>query len=450
MYLLLKYLVKISLWFFYRKITVNGKENLVSEGPLLVAANHPNTLMDPLVISSLLSQRSGFVGKSTLVANGFVKWLFKQLHIIPIQRKVDSKPGMTPVDNSKAFEKCFEYLSKKGTILIFPEGTSIHEMKLRPLKTGTARIALEFESENQFNGKLMILPIALNYSEPAFFRSDLTINIGKPISVAAYQNLYQQDQIEAARKLTEELKERLESLIIITNHIEQEQLYKAIQNIYHLQLTKELEIKENTPEAFQISKEIANALAYFETNSPALYEEVETKITNYLRLVNTLNIQEGTIENSHSAFEKLIQKIWIPVYTFLFAPFYIAGLLTNYIPYQIPSRAARLITREPEYRASLMMLTGLLVFPLIYYGEFILFQKYISTVKWHGIVFFCMLPVLGFYALHFYAFLVWSKTKFFQLYSTKKRDEMYARLAGYRKEIVNLLNKAKISYQSRI
>ncbi|HWZ22522.1 MAG TPA: hypothetical protein VNW06_07690, partial [Cytophagaceae bacterium] len=66
-----------------------------------------------------------------------------------------------------------------------------------------------------------------------------------------------------------------------------------------------------------------------------------------------------------------------------------------------------------------------------------------------GLVFLFSLPLLGFFTLHYYAFLVWSKSKFFQLYSTKERALMYLRLAEYRNEIVGLLDKAKVLYQNR-
>jgi glycerol-3-phosphate O-acyltransferase/dihydroxyacetone phosphate acyltransferase len=449
LYQFLKLLIQTTLWFFYRDLKVNGKSDILSSGPLIVAVNHPNTLMDPLVVSSYLSQRTGFIGKSTLMANGFVKWLFKILHIIPIQRKVDAQNGQANTDNSKSFEKCYEYLGDKGTIVIFPEGNSFHEMKLRPLKTGTARIALEFEAKNDFKGGLKILPIALNYSDPALFRSDLTINVGKAISIAQYKEEYLKDPIETVRKLTDDLKNQLEKLILVANHPEQELLYKRIQNIYGEQLNKGLNLEEKSTTDFSVSKEISNALIYFEEQHPELYSKVDSKINQYTRLVDSLNIQEKILIENPKSWKRFFQRILIPFYMALFFPVYIAGLITNYLPYIIPSKIARMVSREIEYRAPVMMLTGLLVFPLFYYVECLLFQKFVSGITWHVLVFLFSLPLLGFYTLHYYSFFQWSKSKFFQLYMTKEKVEIYKRLASYRQEIIDLLENAKTLYQQR-
>ncbi|MCB0855874.1 MAG: 1-acyl-sn-glycerol-3-phosphate acyltransferase, partial [Bacteroidetes bacterium] len=136
LYTILKFLVKIGIRVFFRKIVVHGWENRPSEGPLIIAVNHPNTLMDPLLVAVMMKQRVGFLANASLFANKLVNQLFAILHTIPVYRKQDVAPG-EPIDNDETFGKVYEYLDKNGTIMIFPEGTSFSEMKLRKIKTGT-------------------------------------------------------------------------------------------------------------------------------------------------------------------------------------------------------------------------------------------------------------------------------------------------------------------------
>ncbi len=84
-----------------------------------------------------------------------------------------------------AFSKCHDYLEQRGTLLIFPEGTSYYELKLREIKTGTARIALSYEELKGFEGNLKIIPIALDYSDSIQFQKYGFYNGLSPITVDA-------------------------------------------------------------------------------------------------------------------------------------------------------------------------------------------------------------------------------------------------------------------------
>ena len=95
--------------------------------------------------------------------------------------------------------------------MIFPEGTSISERRLRPLKTGAARIALGAEARHGFKLGLQVVPVAINYFDPSRFRSDVLLNVAPPIRVATYAAAYARDPDEAADQLTEAIRVALAS-----------------------------------------------------------------------------------------------------------------------------------------------------------------------------------------------------------------------------------------------
>jgi 1-acyl-sn-glycerol-3-phosphate acyltransferase len=242
MYILLKLIVKLALKVFYTDIHVQIKGQIPTNGPLIVVSNHPNTFMDPIVIASVLPQQVYFLTNGSVFKNSLIGWLLGKMHMIPIYRKEDVN-GPTP-DNRASFARCFDFLARKGTLLIFPEGSSVHERRLRKLKTGTARIALGAEAEHNFALGVQILTIGLNYSDPIRFRSELFINVDAPIQVATYEAAYHNDPVEAVNQLTEEMRVRLEKHVIVTRNQEEDDLVRCIEVVYKGRLVKELQIEE--------------------------------------------------------------------------------------------------------------------------------------------------------------------------------------------------------------
>ena len=136
----------------------------------------------------------------------------KSIRCVPIYRKGDAKGNLVAL-NKKAFSNCYDFLKNKKVILIFPEGSSELERKLRPLKAGTAKIALGAEIETNFTLGLKILPIGLNYTNPSKFREKVTLNIGNPIDVFPYKNEAKKKLPVAFRRLTEEIEKSLKTLL---------------------------------------------------------------------------------------------------------------------------------------------------------------------------------------------------------------------------------------------
>ncbi len=403
--------------------------------------------MDPLLIAAMMPQRLGFVAKSTLFANGLLKWFFRQLHMIPIYRAVDGASATDKDANRKAFQKCFDYLSSKGTILLFPEGNSFHEMRLRPLKTGAARIALEYENQLDFQANLSILPIALNYSNPAYFREEISIHVGEPISIGSYKELYLADGVETAKALTGEISKRLEEMIIRTNYSDQEELYKNIHALYKPILKEQGE--QTAERDYLISKQIANAINYFEANKPVEYTVIKNKLDQYVEDMKKIKIHETILAQDIFHKTSLFQKILIPVYLLIFLPVTIWGLITNYLPYKIPSLLVRKISKEKEYRAPVMMVIGLFVFPLFYFTEIYYFNKLLSTSTLMTGLFSLSLPLSGFYTLHYYQFYLYSKNLFFMNFLRIEKEALFINLKKSREEIVLLLDKAKEVYLTK-
>jgi glycerol-3-phosphate O-acyltransferase / dihydroxyacetone phosphate acyltransferase len=443
-YSILKSLVRITLKLFYKEFKVTGRFNMLSEGPILIASNHPNTMIDPMVVGSLFTQRMGFMAKSTIFLNPLVTWFLTKLHIIPIHRQMDAKEG-TQIDNTNAFRRCFEYLKNKGTVIIFPEGVSFQEMRLNPVKTGAARIALDFELQNKFEAGLRIIPVSLNYSDPARFHSDLTVNIGKPIFVRDYKEEYNTDPHECVRKLTNEIKSRLGDLLVHTEDAEQELLFRRIKKIYEAQLQAALNIAESPKAKFELKKEMVNGLNFVKNELPEEYKAMEKKVTAYFKMVKALNLHDDFINHKRKKSANYVLVFLTILYLVIISPIYIAGLITNFIPYKIPDFGAQLLTKTTSYHAPLMMILGFFVFPLFYAAEIILFYNYTGNAIYTS-VFAISLPFLGFFVLHYWNRVLWIKS-LSQIFILKiQKQSVIENLKSRRRAIIEDLDRMKEAY----
>ncbi len=448
MYPILKFVVNISIRIFFKSVVVTNKQLLPKDGPLIVVANHPSTFMDPVVIAAVLKQEVYFLAKGSLFTSPFKRWALNKMHVIPIYRQQDD-PSKTN-QNNKIFEKCEEFLTNKGTLMIFPEGTSINERRLRKIKTGTARIALGAEAENNYQLNLQIVTIGLNYSDPRRFRSELLINVDEPIKVADYAALHQTKGFEAVKALTEKIRQQLEQNIIITNNDDDDELVKNIETIYRNQLVEELELSENIKEEeFLVTKTIVDALHFFSAQKPQAVKELKVKISSYINTLEQLQLKDDLFASEGKKRTVFWATLKVIIYTVLGFPLYIYGLINNYIPYKIPSIAAAAISEHDEYRGPIMMTTGMFMFPIFYALQCWLVYYFFES-GWISLVYLLSLPISGFFALHFWGRLITTRN-YFKLFSLfYKRNTLVNQLIVQRTTLLNTLDKAKNNYLAHL
>ena len=444
-YSFLKFIVKVSLRLFFRRFQVYGLEQLrKAKGPLILAVNHPNTFMDPLIVATLVRQRVAFIANGSIFSR-FTRPIFKYMHVIPVYRKKDtSDVPLSPADlNKMTFQRCYDYLKTKGTLLIFPEGTSEIERRLRELKTGTARIALGAEYENNFQLGLRILPIGLNYSNPTRFRSDVFINIGQPIALTDFREKYNSQSFDTVEELTELIKQRLAETVIITEDEEEDTLVKQIELLYKNQLFEELALDSKAQKnEFDLVKQIITAVRYFEHHRPGLFRSLQIKMANYLNALKKLRLSDETLTQTqrlhrHAASTVISLAVGFPIYIF--------GLIINYIPYILPSKLARLISTDITYRAPLMMTLGMITFPL-FYGLHIWGFQQIFHHAGLTLTYAISLPLSGFFVLWYWNRVtrlsyVWQAIRLF-----RHKPGLMQTLSGKRTEILQALNEAKELY----
>ena len=208
-YSVLRWITGIALHWFYGDIRVVGNERIPARGPLLIAVNHQNALVDSLIVGWIVPRRVAMTAKATLTDNFLIALLFRMLHVVPLRRVSDEvrKSNGTPLDpsrNREAFREIISLLAKGGAVLIFPEGKSHNEFGLEPLKTGLARLALQSRDESAIKG-IRVLPIGLVFEDKGAPGTIVGARIGEPIEMDAWPGTDHTD-------LTEEIADRLRAV----------------------------------------------------------------------------------------------------------------------------------------------------------------------------------------------------------------------------------------------
>src|SRR6185437_12944499 len=88
-YRFLHWIAGIALYWFYREIRVVGDEKIPARGPLLIAVNHQNALVDSLIAGWVIPRRITMTAKATLTVNPFIAALFRTLGVVPLRRASD-------------------------------------------------------------------------------------------------------------------------------------------------------------------------------------------------------------------------------------------------------------------------------------------------------------------------------------------------------------------------
>jgi 1-acyl-sn-glycerol-3-phosphate acyltransferase len=178
---------RVALDWYYAGVIVQGAERVPERGPLIVVANHPNALVDALIVSTTIRRRVQLTAKATLFEHPLLAPLLRTLGIIPLRRARDERAAARSSDapsvtrNTDAFGFITKALRDGGAVLVFPEGISHDDPALAPLKTGAARMALQARAEGV--RELRLLPLGLVYEEKERPRSRVLVRVGEPIDV---------------------------------------------------------------------------------------------------------------------------------------------------------------------------------------------------------------------------------------------------------------------------
>lgn len=195
----LRFLVKVALHGYFKKITIHGREHIPLNQPLILVANHQNALLDPLVLATHITLKPHFLTRASSFKHPLAASLLRYIRMLPIYRVRDGFSTLT--QNQHTFEQTFDVLRAKGSVLVFAEGDHSLVRNVRPLSKGFTRMA--FGVMERFpEVKPIILPIGIEYSAHKRSGSQVHIRIGEgiPVEMSSAQSGLLTKKVENALK----------------------------------------------------------------------------------------------------------------------------------------------------------------------------------------------------------------------------------------------------------
>jgi len=211
---------------YYRVEHLGG--GVPARGPVVLVGNHPNGLVDPVLVASATTRPVRFLGKAPLFEMPVLGQVMRGLAALPVYRSQD---GADTAGNAATFEAVFAALERAELVCLFPEGKSHDEPALQKLKTGAARMALGAEARRAFALGVAVVPVGLVYHAKPRFRSRVCVWTGPALPVRELAELHARDERAAVVDLTERIAAALRAVTLDLERWEDQPLLELAERI---------------------------------------------------------------------------------------------------------------------------------------------------------------------------------------------------------------------------
>jgi len=405
----------IAIRVFYGKIEVSGIENIPKDVPLLIASNHPNGFLEPIIMACLFPRPLHFMVRGDMFRKKWLKPILVHTNQIPIFRFKDGFSDLRK--NDANLQIAYQALDKEAAIILFIEGGTQNVKTLRPFQKGLARMASSYLEKEDWKKNLHILPVAINFVSPFVLRSRVHLNIGRAFEAKTYFTDEAQ-KTSQIRVLTDDLYEQILPLA-----------YHVMQQSRQDVLNKTLKLAEGLlPLHFFPIVDYSKSNWYFfktiATRLNEMDEETFVEFGTQLDEVGKVEADDVKRKNDQPLLNAILSVL-------LFIPGMI-GLLLNIIPGRIAQLLAEKVLGKDGvvFTASIILSSGV-GFYVCYYVLIILVLSFF--LGWYSLLFLWAWP-LGF------VYLFWKNA--FRSTFLKHKYQLSDR---QKEQLISLFSKHNIS-----
>jgi glycerol-3-phosphate O-acyltransferase / dihydroxyacetone phosphate acyltransferase len=446
------------IWFFFKAVDVRHADRVPEAGPVLLCINHPNNLIDSLLVATALGREVHFLATAALFRNPLVARFLLACGAIPVYRKQDVP---TPEDgvgvvgserNLDAFTACFRTLAAGGLIGIYPEGTTHAEPRVQRIKTGAARIALEYEGrrgrgEEPGGEPLALVPVGLTFEARKSFRGRVLVAFGEPVSLPPYVAVYGEDPVKAVDALTTAVQVAMEAQVVNVRRLDWAELIHAVEDLYRGELVRELHEERGLAlrqiDTIRLSHAIAEAAQHFAEREPERVEALWQRIQGYRGLLWEYRVRDEAVRG-RLARPRLSARLQHGSWAGLGFPLFLYGATVNGLPYYVPRLISHRLARKETDYATMRLLASVVAIPLFWGLETWLVWS-LAGALW-AVAFALSLPLSGLFAYRYLGGLGRLQGQIRLGAMALVRRQAASRLLEARREIIADLERAKNDY----
>ncbi|HZO42462.1 MAG TPA: lysophospholipid acyltransferase family protein [Methylomirabilota bacterium] len=392
-------LIRLLLWLFYRRIDVVGRERIPETGPVIVAANHHNALVDAMLIMATIPRPITVLAKAPLFRHPLIGPPLWMIGAVPVHRRAES--GDDPRRNDEMFAAAIEALRAGGVILIFPEGRSQPQPILMPLRTGAARLLLGTERAAGGAARVTLLPIGMVFHDPGTFRSAaVQLTIGTPVATADLVTGHRDQPEEAVRAITARLTEAITARIVEAEDQYSLELLRVLERAWLEEAARRGEREpagDAAEQALAWKQRVMRAGRYLGAREPHRIAELRHRIEVYRSHLDEVGITSEQLGQPYTVGLVVSYVARNALWLALGLPLALWGIVSHAAPYWLTGQIVKRLGRTEEEEATYKMAVGVVIYPVLWALEGWLISR--SAGRGTLIVFLLLIVPSGLLAL---------------------------------------------------
>lgn len=463
LYRFLRYLLRAITKLYFLRIDSQNPEVVPETGPVILAANHPSSILDSVLLSTQLPRPVNYLAKSELFRSPFLAKIYGYLGAIPLKRGRGERAIL------EAFEHTFERLEAGRCVGIFPEGRNSPQLQIANLRSGTSRLALEVEARNGYELGLVVVPVGINFESRELFMSSALLRFGKPIRVADYATLHQSQPDKAVRQLTADIEQELKRQ---ANHIEDLRLSQLISDLGSLyneaikvedKAIPEVEsdpVKvgpvrcfwrlmgkwfrprpvhlEQMAQIFDGRSSLNQTLMRANLVEPQLVENLKSRVEVYKAHLRQVRLKEDVQQSFDQPIRERLLLSRMTVYALGMAPFALYGLVHHIVPWMVTRLLARRFHDE-ALRTFAYFGFGILTFIGSYFLYGLWLWQFTHRDLTSSLIYLATLPPTGLIALHYRGRIAQYRDKILVRTFFQTQENLVRQLQAERQAIIHRL-----------
>ena len=442
LYCAVRAFARLWIWIFFRRILVRHLERVPLRGPVLLAMNHPNNLIDALIIGAIIRRKIHYLATAALFENPFLAAFLGAMGVIQIHRRQDTAE---PTErNAAAFEACYQALDAGAVIGIYPEGTTHAEPRVQRIRTGTARIVLEAEARHGGRLGVRLIPVGLTFAARKSFRSPIVLSFGEPVALAPHVARHATAPGEAMEGLTDALQAAMKAQIPHVERPDLTSLVRDVEALYGGDLIRMLMASRGlTPreiDPLRLSQKIVAGIHYYDAHDPERLVNIRRYLDRYERVLRMLHLKDEALHREQGAWT-LGRHLWSALLGLLGFPLFLYGVLMNLLADSLPRFLSRRLARKETDYATTKLLLSVVAFPLFYGLQTWLVWRAFGAAR--GLIYGVSLPLSGLFALRYWAEIRGMARSLRVSYLNLTRHRMVTSLLGERERLIAEFDAAR-------
>lgn len=374
-YTLVSALSRFLLRLFYPRIDVVGGERFPAAGPLILAANHHNSLVDAMLLVAVAPRRLRTLANAPLFKNPLIGPFLRIMGALPVHRVKEA--GNDPRRNAALFAGTTSTLRAGGAIMLFPEGRTQPEPRLLELRTGAARMLLAAQTDGTAE-PVVLLPVGLVFRNPGIFREgSAVVHVGRPVETADCVALARSEPEAAARRLTDRLASDLRRLIVEAGDRSTLGLLTFVEEIW---AHERGEAPANEGDRVLWLQGVMRIYRRLEETLPERVGDLRDRLRLFAKELEAAGLEPAALgeASSQDSFPGFALRQGTAL--LLAAPPALIGILIHALPYRLTGAVVERILRDDEEEATDKLAVAFVFFPILWILEGVLVYQVGGTL----------------------------------------------------------------------